>query len=237
MLAALPVTAQTSSSVATTTLSTNVIVFEQLLSSSNTVLMTNAEFRCTSGDRIFFRNDAGYQDFHAADLNSNVLGKLHLTTDQLDLQQVRLDDQKYRTANGSAAMAPIFMQTGENAPVASGNSDGDDFYSSVQKRLAASDHPADTAQAIINGINSAFDELIQNALWHGADFSQINDLEIARDKEKLKVLKMGLPYVQAQADEAAKAAQTAQKNLDDFNTDPIGYLKKTKSAAISTNSP
>ena len=77
---------------------TNGIIFPQLLSSTNTVLMTNAEFRSYSGSRIIFKNDEGYQSFHAPDLNTNVLNALHITAAQLDLKQQALDaaSQKYK---------------------------------------------------------------------------------------------------------------------------------------------
>ena len=70
---------------------TNDVVFPQLLSPAGSVLMTNAEFRVISGNKIFFRNDNGYQSFHAADLNSNVLAALHVTAAQLDARQKSLD--------------------------------------------------------------------------------------------------------------------------------------------------
>jgi hypothetical protein len=70
---------------------TNSIIFPQLLSPTNSVLMTNAEFRCFSGNRIIFKNDDGYQTFNAPDLNTNVLAALHTTTAQLDLNQKLLE--------------------------------------------------------------------------------------------------------------------------------------------------
>ena len=73
---------------------TNSIIFPQLLSPTNSVLMTNAEFRTFSGSKIFFRNDNGYQSFHAADLNTNVLAALHITAAQLELKQQAMDADK-----------------------------------------------------------------------------------------------------------------------------------------------
>ncbi len=70
---------------------TNKIVFEKLLSPTNSVLMTNAEFRLISGDTIIFLNDVGYQKFHASDLNTNVLAALHVTAGGLELAQKELD--------------------------------------------------------------------------------------------------------------------------------------------------
>jgi hypothetical protein len=66
---------------------TNSVVFSQLLSPTGTVLMTNAEFRCVSGNRIFFMNASGYQCFHATNLNSSVLDQLHISAGDLDAKQ------------------------------------------------------------------------------------------------------------------------------------------------------
>jgi peroxiredoxin len=77
---------------------TNSIIFPQLLSPTDSVLMTNAEFRCFSGNKIFFRNESSYQSFHATDLNTNVLVALHITAAQLETRQKNLDaaNQRYR---------------------------------------------------------------------------------------------------------------------------------------------
>lgn len=82
---------------------TNIVIFNQLLSPSNTVLMTNAEFRCYSGSKIFFKNDNGYQAFHAFDLSSNVLVALHTSPAQLDAQQQALDAANARYKANVAA--------------------------------------------------------------------------------------------------------------------------------------
>jgi hypothetical protein len=63
---------------------TNSIIFSQLLSSTNTVLMTNAEFRTISGAKIYFKNDAGYRMFYPGQLNSNALAVLHTSIAQLE---------------------------------------------------------------------------------------------------------------------------------------------------------
>jgi len=59
--------------------------------------MTNAEFRVISGNKIFFRNDAGYKTFHATDLDTNVLAVLHVTATGLDAKQAAMD-RVYKTA-------------------------------------------------------------------------------------------------------------------------------------------
>lgn len=54
--------------------------------------MTNAEFRCFAGDKLFFKNDGGYQSFHAADLNTNVLNALGTSVAKIEMQQKTLAD-------------------------------------------------------------------------------------------------------------------------------------------------
>ena len=97
MLAALVSSAQTKS-----------IIFPQLLSPTNSVLMTNAEFRCYSGSNIFFRNGNGYHLFHAADLNTNVLSALHITVAQLEAQQQKLDAAKQQYKAQANAQPPAW---------------------------------------------------------------------------------------------------------------------------------
>ncbi|MGD0813829.1 MAG: redoxin domain-containing protein [Verrucomicrobiota bacterium] len=84
----------------------NSIIFPQLLSPAGSVLMTNAEFRLFSGGKIFFKNDNGYQSFHAADLNADVLAALHITDAQLEAQQKNLDaaNKRYREEAAAAAV-------------------------------------------------------------------------------------------------------------------------------------
>ena len=70
---------------------TNTIVFPQLLSATNSVLMTNAEFRLVSGNRIFFENEAGEKWFHATNLDASVLITLKLDPKILEANQAKLD--------------------------------------------------------------------------------------------------------------------------------------------------
>src|SRR5580692_8643893 len=87
---------------------TNSIIFPQLLSCTNTVLMTNAEFRCTTGSRVVFLSGGNYEIYEAESLNTNVLNQLGCNVQkmkraQLDLEaadksfwnQRRLDEKKY----------------------------------------------------------------------------------------------------------------------------------------------
>jgi hypothetical protein len=62
---------------------TKSIIFPQLLSITNSVLMTNAEFRDVSGTRIIFLANDVYQSFEASNLNESVLSRLGLTVSQL----------------------------------------------------------------------------------------------------------------------------------------------------------
>jgi hypothetical protein len=84
---------------------TNSIIFPQLLSPTNTVLMTNAEFRTFSGNKIFFKNDDGYKSFTAADLNTNVLAALGTSAEKLAAQQAKMDaaNKKFRSDYAVAA--------------------------------------------------------------------------------------------------------------------------------------
>lgn len=96
---------------------TDGILFPQLLSPANSVLMTNSTFRSLSGDKIIFRNDNGYRTFHAGDLNPNVLAALHITTAQLEARQKSLNDANQRYREQAAAQA-VFgnPQIGRPAP-------------------------------------------------------------------------------------------------------------------------
>src|ERR1700733_13787817 len=96
---------------------TDSIMFPQLLSPTDSVLMTNVVFRYFAGNKIFFSNDTGCQSFHAADLNPNVLAALHITAAQLEAQQKNLDaaNQRYKyaaaAARNAAMAAPDFKAT------------------------------------------------------------------------------------------------------------------------------
>ena len=81
------------------------IIFSKLLSPTNSVLMTNAEFRCIAGNKLFFKNDAGYQSFHAADRNTNVLNALNTTAEKLESKQQAMNaaDQKFKARTAALA--------------------------------------------------------------------------------------------------------------------------------------
>jgi hypothetical protein len=83
---------------------TNSIIFPQLLSSTNTVLMTNAEFRQIAVPKIYFKNDAGYRSFYPGELNSNVLSAIGTSFAKIAAQQAAIiaAHQKYLAAVAAA---------------------------------------------------------------------------------------------------------------------------------------
>jgi hypothetical protein len=75
---------------------TNTFLFPVLLSSTNSVLMTNAEFRSTFGNKVIFKSDDSLKGFAGPSLHSNVLQRLGLTLEQLETAQVALDAKNKR---------------------------------------------------------------------------------------------------------------------------------------------
>jgi hypothetical protein len=71
---------------------TNKLVFDQLLSCSNTVLMTNAEYRCTTGMRVAFMNAGGCQLFDVRSIDTNALERIGISSDQLALKDKNLKE-------------------------------------------------------------------------------------------------------------------------------------------------
>lgn len=74
----------------------NTVVFPVLLSSTNSILMTNAEFRSTFGNKVIFKSDDSLKGFPGPGLHSNVLQRLGLTVDQLEAAQMTLDAKNKR---------------------------------------------------------------------------------------------------------------------------------------------
>lgn len=68
-------------------------VFPLVCSVSGVPLMTNAEFRCFSGNRIIFKDAEGYRVLPAAVVEMNVLTKLGTTLDALNAKQEHMDAQ------------------------------------------------------------------------------------------------------------------------------------------------
>lgn len=81
---------------------TNAVMFPQLLSTNNSVLMTNAEFRTCYGNQILFKNESSYQHFSGRDLSTNVLAELHVTVSSLEEDQIKIDAAKQKF-NANAA--------------------------------------------------------------------------------------------------------------------------------------
>jgi hypothetical protein len=192
------------------------LIFPQLLSPANTVLMTNAEFRCYSGNRIFFLNDGGYRAFLAADLNSNVLVTLHTSAEILDAQQQALIDANQREWDAAHPAPPVYAP-----PV-------DDIFDRAKQRMDEADKNGDlpdTINRIIESLEGTYSETIENSILNGADGDGVARIERERDLEKKKILEYALPLLKKEADEAKRAEAVAQSNDDAFRADPIGYLK------------
>jgi hypothetical protein len=84
---------------------TNQIIFPLLLSTNQSALMTNAEFRCTQGIKVFFRNSDGsiYQSFNASEIDSNQLAQMGLNLATMEGAQNRLVEDRQQFAQQEAA--------------------------------------------------------------------------------------------------------------------------------------
>lgn len=84
---------------------TNQVIFPLLLSTNQSTLMTNAEFRCTQGIKVFFRNDDGsiYQSFDASEIDSNQLAQMGLNLATMEANQDRLAEARQQFAQQEAA--------------------------------------------------------------------------------------------------------------------------------------
>ncbi|EEF60965.1 hypothetical protein Cflav_PD4134 [Pedosphaera parvula Ellin514] len=85
-----------------TLLSTNPMVFSRIVSTNNTVLMTNAEFRSAFGRKIIFKSDLQLESFDFAKLHPAILEALKLTPDNIKAEQAKLDE-KNRAWNAQSA--------------------------------------------------------------------------------------------------------------------------------------
>ena len=200
---------------------TNKIVFPQLLSPANVVLMTNAEFRCFSGAKIFFLNAGGYRWFYPGQVNSNVLITLHTSIAQLASQQQNLNNALSKSYSDYqiAHQAP--------APIA----EVDDVFERAKKELLAcenSDDLSDTSERIKDTIDRSYSEIIDNSILNDATGTQINNLEIERDQEEVKILQFARDLAQKMEDEDQKKYETASNNYAAFNANPIEYLSAFK---------
>lgn len=73
--------------------STNPMVFNQIVSTNNTVLMTNAEFRKAFGRKIIFKSDLQLESFDYEKLHPAILEALKLTPDNIKTEQTKLDEK------------------------------------------------------------------------------------------------------------------------------------------------
>ena len=107
---------------------TNQLIFPLLLSTNESTLMTNAEFRCTQGIKVFFRNSDGslYQSFNASEIDSNQLAQMGLNLATMEDAQGRLveDRQQFaqQEAAGQAAIAAEQAQAAQAAQQAQNSS-------------------------------------------------------------------------------------------------------------------
>ena len=92
------------------------IVFPELLSPSETVLMTNAEFRCLTGGKLCFRSGlSDYRSYEAAKLHTNVLLKLGFTLEDLQKRQAAFDQKNKLATAAYAAQAAALAQQRQQA--------------------------------------------------------------------------------------------------------------------------
>lgn len=195
------------------------IIFPKLLSPIDSVLMTNAEFRCFSGDKMFFKNEGGYHAFHAADLNTNVLFALHVSSEQLEAKQKAADeaDKRYRIAMNSA-LSELLPRP-----------EPDDYFLSIQRQLEASSEPNKTADEINQSIDDFFGEKITVAAIKGQSDATINRIEMMRDQAKLRVINIALEIAKKEASKDRQIQLTAESNLSAFISNPDAYISNNPS--------
>ena len=73
---------------------TNLVTFPELLSCTNTVLMTNATFRCAVAGKLFFQSGEDEHGYMAETLDTNVLVKLGLNITALKAAQASSEAMK-----------------------------------------------------------------------------------------------------------------------------------------------
>lgn len=76
-----------------TLLSTNPIVFSRIVSTNDSVLMTNAEFRSAFGRKIIFKNGLQLESFDIGRLHPSILEALKLTPEGAKAEQAKLDEK------------------------------------------------------------------------------------------------------------------------------------------------
>jgi hypothetical protein len=83
LLAALATPVQSAPGDPTAIADNGAVIFPALLSTNNTVLMTNAEFRSTMGSVLLFKNDDGYRKFSFEQLSPDVLHRLGMDPEKM----------------------------------------------------------------------------------------------------------------------------------------------------------
>ena len=93
------------------------IVFSELLSTNESGLMTNAEFRCTQGLSVFFRSKDGsdYERFNAGEIDTNQLARMGLVLAKLRADQARLDAARQRYAQEVAQARQLAAEQAQAA--------------------------------------------------------------------------------------------------------------------------
>ena len=69
------------------------LIFPELHSSTGTLLMTNATYRCAVGEKLFFENPGGEHGFKVSDLDTNVLARLGISAQAQAAAQNKLNAQ------------------------------------------------------------------------------------------------------------------------------------------------
>ena len=102
---------------------TNQIVFSVLLSTNESPLMTNAEFRCTQGIKVFFCTPdcSQYQSFDAREIDTNQLARMGLDLLKMEDDQTRLDEgrKKFDQAEAAGQAAVAAAQAAQEAAATS----------------------------------------------------------------------------------------------------------------------
>lgn len=160
---------------------TNSVVFSQLFSSSHGLLMTNAEFRCVSGSRIFFKNDAGYQYFYPAVLTTNELAILHISAAELNRKQRKIDEARFDATNKWVLMPTTPL---DNTPIIEENP-ADKEYRRQLEDCSIMEMP-DRAKSICSAIEEVYQDQIQTAMICG-DNNEALRLKVEMKKQQLDV--------------------------------------------------
>ena len=97
--------------------------------------------------------------------------------------------------------------------------DAADFYVFCKKELEG----ANDTMPIEDALTQKVDEDYQAKIDAADDAREINDLEEARDREKLDVVTIALDVAREKQDQSSQQEQVAQENLNKFYADPVGY--------------